>query len=280
MEDYLEENVPSEETEEFQEYPDSGEEVPAAGDSVVVDEPVPEPEDAPPTFPPGEMPVSEPAAEKGKTPAEDTAEEEEELLPEETYLVNFEELLKTDDLESLGFTLLEKILGDEDMMKKDILDRFLDFVFFKVQTGNMHILNMAYPTKKMRDEELEGKIIELINEHLYPEIIFRLLKVFTRNVHNSDTNLYIANLIKSEDIIRSIFETFKLLKKDIFISDPKARTMNVKRIQQFPARSEDRLSSPLDICAILKYILEFFMLKYNLDHIYTRENIQLSGNVE
>ncbi len=276
MEDYLEENIHPEEGNDLPEHEDAGQAEEDAGD-VIVDESFPDaaPEtvDLPPPEPPREDEF--PVQEEGP-PAGDYAPEEEEYFPEESYLVNFEELLKTDDLESLGLMLLERILGDEDMMKKDILDRLLDFVFFKIQTGNVYIPSMAYPAKRMRDEELEGKIIKLINEHLYPEIIFRFLKVFTRNVHNADTNLYIANLITSEDIIRSIYETFKLLKKDIFISDPKARTMNVKRIQQFPARSEDRLSSPLDICAMLKYILEFFLLKYDLSHIYTHEDIMLS----
>jgi hypothetical protein len=127
----------------------------------------------------------------------------------------------------------------------------------------------------MLDHELEKKIIEIINKHLYPEIIFRILKFFTRNVHDADTNLYIANLIYSEDIIKSIYDTFKLFKKDIFTNDRDRRTLNVKRIQQYSPRSENKLSSPLDAVARLKYILEFFLVKYDLAHLYTKEDLLL-----
>jgi hypothetical protein len=162
-------------------------------------------------------------------------------------------------------------------MKKDLLDRFLDFIFFKVSTGNIDIPSMAYPTKRMLDSELEKKVVEVINKHLYPEIIFRLLKFFTRNVHDADTNLYIANLIFSEDIIKSIYDTYKLFKKDIFINNRDKRTLNVKRIQQYSPRSENKLSSPLDATARLKYILEFFLVKYNVTHLYTKEDLILWG---
>ena len=130
------------------------------------------------------------------------AEAEEESLPLESRMVDFDDLLRSDSLEDVGQRLSEGALEMADFMRKDVIDRFLEFVFFKVQTGNMDIPSMAYPTRRMLDGELEKKIIELINVHLYPEIIFRLLKFFTRNLHDADTNLYIANLVYSEDIIK------------------------------------------------------------------------------
>jgi hypothetical protein len=195
-----------------------------------------------------------------------------------TRLIDFDELLKNNDLEAVAMRLTEGALEMADFMKKDIIDRFLDYIFFKVSTGNVDIPSMAYPTKRMLDRELEKKVIEVINKHLYPEIIFRLLKFFTRNVHDADTNLYIANLIFSEDIIKSIYDTYKLFKKDIFIGNRDKRTLNVKRIQQYSSRSENKLSSPLDATARLKYILEFFLVKYNVTHLYTKEDLILWGN--
>jgi len=139
---------------------------------------------------------------------------------------------------------------------------------------------MGYPTKRMMDSVLEAKIIEIINVHLYPEIVLRLMKFFSRNMHNPDSNLYIANLITSMDIIRSIYETFKLFKRDIFKSDPDRRTINVKSIQQFSQRSDNKLSSPLDQASIYKYILEFFLIKLNVSSIYTKEDLLLSRTEE
>lgn len=199
---------------------------------------------------------------------------------EEVKFIDFESLLKTDELDAVAEKILESALGEIDFMKKDVLDRFLDYIYFKVQTGHIDIPHMAYPTKRMMNSELEAKIIELMNTHLYPEIILRLLKFFSRNIHDPDTNLYIANLITSEDIIRSIFETFKLFKKDIFISNPDKRSLNVKRIQQFSSRSENRLSSPLDQAAIYKYILEFFSKKFNVSDIYTEDDLLLSAPID
>ena len=205
--------------------------------------------------------------------------EEGGALPEEwnvkSQIYNFDEMLKSNDVETVAKMLSEGSLEIADFMKKDIIDRFLDFVFFKVQTGNVDIPHMAYPTKRMMDRDLEKKVIELINVHLFPEIIFRLLKIFMRNVHDSDTNLYVANLIYSEEIIRAIFDTYKLLKKDIFIPDRDRRTLNVKRIQQYSPRSDNKLSSPLDAAARLKYILEFFLIKYKVGHLYQTEDLML-----
>lgn len=190
-------------------------------------------------------------------------------------LIDFDDLLRNNDLETAAQRLSEGAFEIADFMKKDIIDRFLEFIFFKISTGSMDIPNMAYPTKRMLDRELEKKIIELINNHLYPEIIFRLLKFFTRNVHDADTNLYMANLIYSEDIIKSIYDTYALFKKDIFKDDRDRRTLNVKRMQQYSSRSDNKLSSPLDAAARLKYILEFFLVKYDVSHLYTKEDLRL-----
>ncbi len=194
-----------------------------------------------------------------------------------TQIYNFDELLKSNDIEIVATRLSEGALEMADFMKKDIIDRFLDFVYFKVQTGDVEIPSMAYPTKRMLDRILEKKVIELINTHLYPEIIFRLLKIFMRNVHDADTNLYIANLIYSEDIIKAIYDTFRLLKKDIFLVDRDRRTLNVKRMQQYSPRSDNKQSSPLDAVARLKYVLEFFLIKYSVDHLYKLEDLLLFG---
>ena len=195
---------------------------------------------------------------------------------EESGYIDFDALLKSDDFDEISTKLMSGIFSEVDFMKKDTIDRLLDFIYFKIQTGYVHIINMAYPTKRMLDAELERKVITILNEYLYPEIIFRLLKFFTRNIHDPDTNLYITYLINSDELITSIFETFKLFKKDIFKSDEKQRTLNVKRIQQFSSRSELKLSSPLDNSAMLKYILEFIAIKQDVSHIYTLNDIMLS----
>jgi hypothetical protein len=195
---------------------------------------------------------------------------------QQSAFVDFDELLRNNDLDSVAAKITDSIYGEVDFMKKDTIDKFLDFVYFKVQTGNVVVTNMAFPTKRMRDRELEVKVIRLINVYLFPEIIFRLLKFFTRNMHDPDTNLYLANLIESDEIIQALYDTYRLFKKDIFKPDEKQRTLNVKRIQQFSARSENQLSSPLDKAAILKYVLEFIAQKRNISHIYTREDIFLS----
>ncbi len=197
-----------------------------------------------------------------------------------SQIVNFDDILKNENLAEVAERLTEGALDMADFMRKDIIDRFLDYIFFKVQTGNVDIPSMAYPTKRMLDSVLEKKVVELINEHLYPEIIFRLLKFFTRNIHDADTNLYIANLVYSEDIIKSIYDTYQLFKKDIFNGDRDRRTLNVKRIQQYSPRSDNRMSSPLDAAARLKYVLEFFLVKYRVSHLYTREDLFMTRSGE
>ena len=201
------------------------------------------------------------------------------INPEKSQLINFEKIIKNERLEEVAEKLIESTFVEQHFMRKDAIDRLLDFVFFKIQTGSFHVVHMAYPTKRMHDKELEERIIELINEHLYPEIVLRILRFFSRNIHDSDTNLYIANLIESESIIRSVYDTFKLFQKDIFIYNLEKKTLNVKMIQQFSARSDIALSLPLDACARFKYVLEFFAIKQNVSHIYTFDDLLLAKNV-
>ena len=199
----------------------------------------------------------------------------ESIDPEKSQLINFEKIIKNEKLEDVAEKFVESTYVEQHFMRKDAIDRFLDFVFFKTQTGYYHVIHMAYPLKRMYDRELEERVSLLINEHLYPEIVLRMLKFFTRNIHDSDTNLYMANLVESEAIIRSVYESFLLFKKDIFIYDHERKCLNVKRVQQFSAQSDSNLSLPLDACARLKYILEFFLIKHNVTHLYTMEDIRM-----
>lgn len=213
-------------------------------------------------------------------PLENGEEETAALSPEPEQLFDYAALLKDYPAEEAAEMILESTYGEVDLMKKDAVDRFLDFIYFKVQTGYWENPHVAYPTKKMNDPILEERITEVLNNHLYPEIVLKLLKFFTRNIHDPDTNLYVANLITSEDIIRAIYETYLLFKKDIFIPDPDRRSLNVKRIQQFSPRSDNRQSSPLDAAARLKYILEFIYEKMKPDHLFTMEDLKMSSPVE
>ena len=201
----------------------------------------------------------------------------ENVDPGKSQLINFEKILKSEKLEDVAGMLVESTFAEQHFMRKDAIDRLLDFAFFKIQTGAYHILHMAYPTKRMHDREMEGKIMRLINELLYPEIVLRVLKFFARNIHDSDTNLYIANLVESDSIISAVYETFKLFQKDIYIYSPEQKSLNVKRIQQFSPQSDYRLSLPLDACARFKYILEFFQVKQDVSHIYTPDDIRMFG---
>ncbi|HQL81247.1 MAG TPA: hypothetical protein PK307_03545, partial [Spirochaetota bacterium] len=79
------------------------------------------------------------------------ADEEEESLPYESQLVDFDDLLRNNAIENVAQRLSEGALEMADFMRKDVIDRFLEFVFFKVQTGNMDIPNLAYPTRRMLD---------------------------------------------------------------------------------------------------------------------------------
>lgn len=199
----------------------------------------------------------------------------ESIDPNKSQLINFEKILRTEKLELVAEKLVESTFVEQHFMRKDAIDRLLDFAYFKVQTGAYHVIHMAYPTKRMHDSEMESKIKTLINELLYPEIVLRVLKYFTRNIHESDTNLYIANLVESEEIIQSCYETFNLFKKDIFIYNTDQKSLNVKMIQQFSPQSDYRLSLPLDACARLKYVLEFFYIKQNVKHIYSLDDIKM-----
>jgi len=193
--------------------------------------------------------------------------------------VNYDYLIKTYDPSDVAEKLLEWSYGESDIMRRDTLDRLLDFIYFKTQTGYAEVINLAYPSRRMNDRELESRIVDLLNVHLYPEIVLKLLKFFTRNVYDPDSNLYIAALIQNEDIIRSIFDTYRLFKKDIFNPDPERRCLNVKRIQQFSPRADRRLSSPLDAAARLKYILEYLSVRRDTSSIYTHEDLMLSRAV-
>lgn len=199
----------------------------------------------------------------------------ENIDPGKSQLINFEKILKNEKLEDVADMLIESTFSEQHFMRKDAIDRLLDFAFFKIQTGAYNILHMAYPTKRMHDRDMEVKIIRLVNEFLYPEIVLRVLKFFARNIHNSDTNLYIANLIESDAIISSVYETFKLFQKDIFIYSSEKKSLNVKRIQEFSPQSDYKLSLPLDACARFKYILEFFQVKKDVSHIYTSDDIKM-----
>ena len=195
---------------------------------------------------------------------------------EESKAVDIDNLLKERDLDLIASTIVEDTLRDTDILRKDLLDRFLDYVIFKISTGMPYIIHQAYPTKRAIDKELEAKLMQLINEKLYPEIVLKLLKYFTRNNRDPDTNLYLAYMINSEDIIRAIYETYLLFKNDIFVSDPDRRTMNVKRIQQVSPRTENKFASPLDAACRFKYILEFIAFKQRVDHIYTMSDLLLT----
>ena len=199
----------------------------------------------------------------------------ENIVLTDLELIDFQSFLKSGPLENIAEKILDSLYGDTDMMRRDLLDKFLEYIYKRCMTGYVDIPSMAYPTKRMMDKDLEIRVKSLINEHLYPDIVLRILKFFLRNVHEADSNLYLANLIESDEIITSILDTYRLLKKDIFKPDADERTLNVKRIQQFFKHSENKLSSPLDACARLKYILEFFAIKKNVSHLYKSEDILL-----
>jgi len=198
----------------------------------------------------------------------------------ENTLLDFNDLLNRDNLQEVAEQIVEMSYGNEDIMNKDSIDRFLDFVYFKIQTGNVYVENLAFPTRRIRDAQLEKNIKELINVHLYPEIILKILRFFTRNIYAPDTNLYIAYLINSKELIKSIYQTFLLIKKDIFIVDQDKRSLNVKRVQQFSPLSDNSLSSPLDTVARLKYILEYLLFKEDVQGIYTQKDLFLFNKEE
>lgn len=231
---------------------------------------------------PPEVSPPAPNAESGEEieEPEDFFLQQQKSMPEKREVLAIETMLKEEkNLEKIAEKIIEGTFLAVDILKKDSIEKFLDFVLLKVKTGIHYIPSLAYPAKRIADSEMEEKIIELINVHLFPDIILPILKYFTRNVHNSDTNLHLAYLVTSEEIITSIYNTFLTFKKDIFEPDRRKKTLNVKRIQQFSPRSDDRFSSPLDAACRFKYILEFIALKQNVEHIYTPEMIMLSKSV-
>jgi hypothetical protein len=192
-------------------------------------------------------------------------------------IINMHSLIKGDMPASRKASLiLESAMNEINILQKDALDRFVEYAFFKAKTGYPYIINMAYPTKRIAEKDIEKNIIELLNIHLMPDIIFRILKFFARNARNSDTNLYLAQLIESEDMIRSIYDTFVLFRSDIAKLTADERAVNVKQIQQYISVSEDRFSSPLDAACRMKYILEFLAIKQNVAHIYTRKDLMMA----
>jgi hypothetical protein len=190
--------------------------------------------------------------------------------------VSIENILKGDmDEQDIANYILESTFQDYDILKKDTVDRFIDFIYFKVKTGYPYIINLAYPTKRITDEILEKKIIKILNYYLLPDIIFRILKFMTRNIQKSDTNLFLAQLIINEEIIHPIFDTFKLFRNDILTENRQKKTLMVKSIQQLPSQTETKFSSPLDAACRLKYVLEYISLKQDVSHIYTEKDLKL-----
>ncbi|HQE59304.1 MAG TPA: hypothetical protein PLA54_08950 [Spirochaetota bacterium] len=192
-------------------------------------------------------------------------------------ILNMNALIKNKlPLEAKAKLIIESTENEINLMQKDPLDRFIEYAFFKAKTGYPYIENLAYPTKRIVESDIEETIILLLNNHLMPEITFRILKFFTRNARNSDTNLYLAYLIKNEDLIKSIYETYKTFKNDIFKDDPEHRSMNVKSIQQYISVADNKFSSPLDAACRLKYILEYLSIKQNTSSIYTAKDLKIS----
>lgn len=200
------------------------------------------------------------------------------MVLEQSTFIDIDSLLREEsDLDRAAEKILEGTMGATDILRKDSLDKFLDYVIFKAQSGYPHIINLAYPSKRIIDRVLEERVIRMINIHLLPDIIFRILKYLARNVHSSDTNLYLAYLITADEIIRAIYDTFLLFKRDIFEPDLQKKTLNVKRIQQFALRTDNKFSSPLDAASRFKYVLEYIALKQNVEHMYRKGDISLSG---
>ncbi|HPK45108.1 MAG TPA: hypothetical protein PLV62_09025, partial [Spirochaetota bacterium] len=99
-------------------------------------------------------------------------------MDEEKQIKDIESLLRErKPLAEIAQYILEGAFVELDMERKDSLDRFLEFVYSKVQRGNPYIIHLAYPTKRMTDTELETKVKELINVHLNPDIVLPLLKI-------------------------------------------------------------------------------------------------------
>lgn len=202
-------------------------------------------------------------------------------LPEEhaqEVFQNFHTLLKSrKPLDEIGEIILEGgMIIDNNIQRKDTLDRFIDFIFFQAKTGIPYIPSLAYPCKKIADPDMEEIIIELLNEHLFPEISLSIWKFFTRNVQDPDTNLYLANLIRNDSLIKAAYETFLRFKDDIEIEDPVEKTKYVKMLQQYSSQRDDRYSSPLDAACRFKYILEYLLLITKKTHLYSLDDLKLT----
>ncbi|MDA3901040.1 MAG: hypothetical protein PF637_11045 [Spirochaetes bacterium] len=190
---------------------------------------------------------------------------------------NIQVLLSDDySLEDAAEKIIEGTFMGMDIERKDSLDRLIDYIVFKARTGVPHIANMAYPSMRIENHKMEEKVKLLLNEHLMPEIVIKILKFFTRNIQNSDTNLHLAELVTNELIINAIFETFKTFRMDVAITDREKKTLNVKRIQQFSAHTDSRFSSPLDAACRLKYVLEFIAIRQDVSAIYSKEDIRMA----
>ncbi len=206
------------------------------------------------------------------------AEDSKTLFVVNGKVLNIHDILRSNiPLADVAEMLIEGNEGEFDIERKNTLDRFIEFVIFKVKTGDSYIVNLAYPSKRISDPEIEEKVIELLNNHLVPEIILTLLKFFCRNIQDSDTNLYLAGLIRGEHLIRAIFDTFVLIRSDIF-RERHERTMNVKRLQQYSPHTADSQSNPIDACCRLRYILEYIMLITGTK-IYTRDDLKLHAGL-
>ncbi len=192
--------------------------------------------------------------------------------------IDFESLLTDDDLSKSADVIRNFSSAADGEKGIDAVDRFIDFVYFKIRTGYWDNFNDAYPVKRMNDEIMEKNVVSMINEHLYPDIVPKLLKFIARNIYEPDSDLFIANLIFSKNIIRSFYETYILFKKDIGVTDVEQRTANVRRIQEFSGISDPKLSSPLDAAARLKYVLEFFFLSGRSYDMFSMEDIYLSSD--
>lgn len=191
--------------------------------------------------------------------------------------IDFESLLTDADLSKSAEIIRNYSYAAAGEKTGDAIDRFIDFVYFKIRTGYWDNFNDAYPVKRMNDEIMEKNTVSMINEHLYPDIVPKLLKFITRNIYEPDSDLFIANLVFSKNIIRAFYETYVLFKKDIGITDAEQRTANVRRIQEFSGISDPKLSSPLDAAARLKYVLEFLFLSGRSYDMFAMEDITLSG---
>lgn len=190
---------------------------------------------------------------------------------------NIHDLLKGGvPLQDVAGTIVEGAFLGHEIEHKDAFDRFIDYIVYKARTGVPHIDNLAYPTMRIEDPEIEEKCTALLNEYLVPEIVINILKYFSRNVQQSDTNLYLAHMITSDTIIKSILETFQAFKKDVQNPDRDRKTLNVKRLQQFSSHTDNRFSSPLDAAARFKYILEYLSISRSVEHLYTADDIRMS----